>query len=386
MAWKLLLSARDPGAAAGIAILTRAARRDRRFEAVVVAAPPADGALRAANLPVEVIDAPVVSGPSDPAVRDLTGKASTLIDRIRPDAIIVGLSGGGGGLDEALLAEAGQTPTFALQDFWGDANMTLGRAADIYLVIDQDAAALTRARTGALARVVGSVKHSFQRDHDFARARARARDRLDLTPDQPLMGWFGQPARLIPGYRETLEDLLADLSRDGRPLSLTYRPHPKESPAERADTMALLARHGIQPLTAPATIEDSVAACDLVASVCSTSGVDALMAGRASPVPLSTAVFALFRAETAAWFRASTGLDEMPLARAGAAVGLDTTENLAETLHREARLSARAARWQVLQAAIPDPAGAAERALDAIDATLAEMHRSPRPIEGNSVA
>jgi hypothetical protein len=154
---RVLLSARDPGGAASIKALLPALRADPRAEVTVAASGAAFDILTtagAAPLRFALADG-TTHVPTGGQVEALLEAARRLLSRLEPDVIVVGVSSLGVGLDEALLACAGGVPTFALQDYPGDANAIGGKFAGLYFVRDDAAARLTRAsrRGGAAGRL-----------------------------------------------------------------------------------------------------------------------------------------------------------------------------------------------------------------------------------------
>ena len=88
---------------------------------------------------------------------ELLATAAAIVRERKPDVILASASSFGSGIDEALLASR-DTKTFCIQDFWGDVNLSLGVPADTYLVMDDDAARISRERWGVRTVVVGAPK------------------------------------------------------------------------------------------------------------------------------------------------------------------------------------------------------------------------------------
>src|SRR5205814_87240 len=111
-----------------------------------------------------------------------------------PDAIMVGLSGPDKGQDEALVAQAGTLPTYAVQDFWGDVNPGFGVLPGTYFVLDEVAAQLTRRRVSTSRIVVtGSARHAAMARYDPASLRERFRSPIRPAPTDSIAVFFGQP-------------------------------------------------------------------------------------------------------------------------------------------------------------------------------------------------
>jgi hypothetical protein len=228
---RVLLSARDPGGAAQVRAVAPALRADPRAAVSVAASGPAFDILEAAGQTPERFVLPDgsvhLAAGDDPA--PLLGMAQALLDRADPDALVVGISSLGVGVDEALLARAGGRPTFALQDYPGDANAIAGAYAGRYFVRDEAAARLTRARFGAEAVAVGSLRHQAYARLDVPALRASTRAQVGAG-DHPVVGFFGQPPD-IPGHEAAFahlaEALAAIWTLSGRPASVSMtRPMP----------------------------------------------------------------------------------------------------------------------------------------------------------------
>lgn len=307
---RVLLSARDPGAAAQIREAAPALRADGRLTVSVAASGAAFDILQTVGerparfaLPDGSIHVPPGG---DPAA--LLAAADALLRRLDPDALVVGISSLGVGIDEALLARAGGRPTFALQDYPGDANSIDGAFAGLYFVRDEAAGRLTRERFGVRTLPVGSLRHAAYARLDVPALRAEARARIGGRPDQAVIGFFGQPAD-IPGHEAAFEHLARALAgRHPRPLVL-LREHPK-SPARREAHRKTLARLGlpVHDASEEALAEPWLAACDLVTTCFSHCAMDYAYLSARSPEPLGAVLFLLTTPEVRAFMRDYTGL------------------------------------------------------------------------------
>ena len=156
--FRLLLSARDPAAAHGIAALHRMWSADTRFELQVVAQSPAWELLAGHGVAAIHVPGLRVTSPASSDVRALLSLADEVLRDFRPDALLTGLSGPHDcGIDEAL-QERCDSPRIVLQDFWGEQNRILGGHVELALVLDDLAAELTRAKHGTHSLVVGSPR------------------------------------------------------------------------------------------------------------------------------------------------------------------------------------------------------------------------------------
>ena len=307
---RVLLSARDAGAAAQVAAVAPALRADPRLETTLVASPPAFDLLGAAG------EAPIrfalpdgsVHVPVGRAAAPLLGAAQQLLTGLDPDVVVTGISSLGVGVDEALLARAGGRPTFALQDFPGDANSIDGALAETYFVRDEAAARLTRERWGVEAMPVGSLRHAPYAALDVPALRASVRRRLGAPRGRSVVGFFGQPAE-IPGQKAAFGDLVRALAaRPAKPLCV-LREHPKSLTLREAHLEALRSA-GVEVFDAseePAA-EPWLVACDLVTTCFSHCSMDYAFLSCQSPEPLGAVLFLMTTPESRAFFSEYAGL------------------------------------------------------------------------------
>ena len=116
---RLLVSARDPGAAQVLLPVLARAAADRRLELCVVAQEPAAGILRRAGFEVGDVRCPALVSSSSPNASNLLDEADEILRRTAPHALLAGLSGPGIGIDEALLVRAKSIATYTIQDYPG---------------------------------------------------------------------------------------------------------------------------------------------------------------------------------------------------------------------------------------------------------------------------
>ena len=302
---RLLLSARDPGGAAQVRAVLPALRASHRFTLRVVASEPALDILDAAG------EAPVAfalpNGAShiatDGDAAPLLAAAARLVRELEPDALLVGVSSLGLGLDEALLASAGDRPTFALQDYPGDANAIGGAYAGLYFVRDEAAARLTQARFGAPARPVGSLRHAAYTTLDVPALRAATRERLGARDGRPVVGFFAQPAA-IPGQGVAFAHLVAAVTEVAPGALVVLREHPKSLEQARSHVAALQAA-GLEVHDASLAdhAEPWLAACDVVATCFSHTSMDYAFLSAQCEQPLGTVLFLLSAPATREFMR-----------------------------------------------------------------------------------
>jgi hypothetical protein len=302
---RLLLSARDPAGAAQLRAVLPALRASRRFTVRVVASEPALDMLDAAGESPTAFSLPGgashVAAEADAA--PLLAAAARLVRELEPDALLVGVSSLGFGLDEALLAAARDRPTFALQDYPGDASAIGGAYASLYFVRDDAAARLTRARFGAPARPVGSLRHATYATLDVPALRAATRERLAVRDGRAVVGFFAQPA-VIPGQRAAFEHLVAALAEVAPDALVVLREHPK-SPEEARTRLAVLRAAGLEAYDASLAddVEPWLAACDVVTTCFSHTSIDYAFLSAQCLRPLGAVVFLLSAPATRSFMR-----------------------------------------------------------------------------------
>lgn len=346
---RVLLSARDPAGAAMAQAALPALRAAGDLEVTLAASGPALDTLTAAGeQPLRFVlpdGSAHVPAAADPGA--LLEDAAALLARVDPDVLVVTISSLGVGLDEALLARPGGRPTFALQDYPGDASAIQGAHAGTYFVRDEAAARLTRQRWAVAAIPVGSLRHAPYATLDVPRLRAETRSRIGAAPGQAVLGFFAQPPD-VPGHEAAFADLLEALARlPVKPLVL-LREHPKH-PRAAAGRAAALRASGlpVHDATADGAAERWLAACDVVTTCFSHCSMDYAFLDAWSPEPLGSVLFLLTREETQRFM-----VDHAGLARPdGVEIGLgrvaERSQDLPALLERafgpDARLAFHAA-------------------------------------------
>lgn len=371
---RLLITARDVAAALHLVQVARAAARDPRFELHVAVQEPAAEHFAAAGIAATTIALPPAKAADSVEADALRAAARRLLGEVRPDAIIVGLSTPfDAGLDEAVLAEA-NVPTALYQDFWGEQNLILGRAADTILALDAEAAARNLARFNTPSTIVGSAKHSAFAELDIPAARVRVRQSMGLDAQDRVIGFFGQALHALPGYKRTVEAFLAATGAMAPSVKLMLRPHPRENAAQRLETERLFAAaaRSVRPLAA-GPVEDALAACDVVVSLFSTCTFDTAYLNRFSPQPVAVPVSLLFDAEIAAYCRQHGNYLEFQHHTLGLVKPVYEETELASMLESAIQPETSRDVWQRAHRHLPDPADAPRRVLDAVASRRASL-------------
>ena len=359
----LLVCARDAGAAGHLSAVIQRALEAPDIIVMPHAGPAAVDAMQSATrLPAIEFPGLGVRSPRAVDAAALFDMARRIVEKVEPDAVLVGLSGPDAGLDEALLRVCRDVPTLAFQDFWGDVNLTLGEPADVYLVMDEEAARLSREMHGVEAAVVGGPKYARYSELDLPGEGAGAGAR-----PHPVIGFCGQPLGDGAGYRRTLAHLGRAVAEHVPSARVVYGPHPREAADLQGEAMqTLLDRHERCRLDADGPVEDFLLRCDVLCSAFSTCSTDLLYLNRFSTSPLAVPLHLLVDQEVRDRFRAWTGLEHHPLAALGLERTVENAADLGGALRQALSAEVRAATWRDARATLPDPILAADTVLEVI--------------------
>lgn len=381
---RLLVTARDPAAAYHLTEVVRCASGDPRFEVRAAAQEPAWGLLRRGGVEVQPLPDVKTRDPFSPSGIRLRALARTLLEEFEPDAVLCGLSTPfDGGIDEAVLAEA-RVPTFLLQDFWGEQNDLFGRRAELFLVLDEMAAELSWRRHGAPSAIVGSPRHATYRSIDGPARRRDVRRALSLRPDVPVIGLFGQALHKLPGYRRTVEAWAAAMAAFPSPVVAAYRPHPRESEADRRHTLELLRGAELGPICVlDLGVEDALLCCDVVCSAFSNCTYDAAYLNYFASQPLIVPLCLFFDPEVVEYFQQIVRLAEWPYLKSDLALPIHEAGHLRDALVEAVGRDARHRFWQAARQNLISPVGSPQRVLDVVDQAL---HVPLGPVQGPSLS
>jgi len=322
---RVLVSARDTGAARQSRALVDAcldAGWNLRFR--VLAQAPAAAVFEGCGAPTRRV------GPGTA----LPSLVSSTFDQFAPDFALVGLSGFGEGIDEAVLAYARRqgVPTGAIQDYWGYLGpVGATRHPDVFFVLDERARELTVDRTRGMARIVvtGSPKHERYRPRVAAwTRRAPGAERV------PRVVFFLQPAE-VPGLVDNVALFLAALTRVTTPLTAALRRHPSDPVA--AYLPALLAETTIAPAIVEADdgeVETEIGGADLVASCFSSVGLDHNYMQFYADRALGSVVYVTAGAAIKSFMRDTIGAERVPGAEVGMGSTFETVDDLAGWMER----------------------------------------------------
>ena len=247
--------------------------------------------------------------------------ARILISEFQPDAILVGLSGDGCGIDEALVACADDTKTYALQDFWGDVNIGFGKLPGTFFVLDEYAREQTIKKIPDANVVVSGSTRSPKCDHFFSRKKYT--DTLDWcgeAAEQNLAVFYGQNLWHLPGYRQTIAAVSEGLRKYNRPHNLYYRPHPTENLHFSQTNVRDLNFDGVDiAIEEPKPLYVSLASAGISFTCFSSCSRDLALLSAYSSEPLGCIVHTLFSADVFDHYYKATGLGEIPMVKQGMA-------------------------------------------------------------------
>lgn len=365
MPTRLLITARDVAAALHLVQVARAARQDPRFSITIAAQDPAARHFAAAGFEFEQVPAAAAKVPGDASAGVIRAAARSLLERVRPDAVLVGLSTPfDAGLDEAVLAET-TVPSSLLQDFWGEQNLIFGQGADQILGIDQQAAQRNAERYHVPTVVVGSPRHAAYADLDIAAIRSRTRAAMGASDRTRVVGFFGQALHSLPGYRRTIEQFLAAAA--GMDAAFLLRPHPREGDDQRRQTEALFAKSGLAlTLDRSPDVESALAACDVVVSLFSTCTFDASYLNRFAAAPVAVPMSLLFDQEIADYCRQHGNYMDFSHHTLGLVRPVYDARDLPQALRDAVTPQAARDSWSRANRYLPDPSQAPGRVLDAV--------------------
>lgn len=368
MRLRLLLSARDPGAAQLVAQLVPVLAYTPGVELKLLAQGAAIAAFRTAGLAHDAIDLAALAVADDPLRPTLLARAQQVLDAWRPDAVVVGLSGPGIGIDEALTLQCADRPVIALQDYEGWVVNGFGRRAPDYLVADDAAAQLTRRHPGIRTHTIGALKYARYAHLDVLSLRETGRRLLGDAPlPRQVVTFYGQPAWGFEGYRETVSAFTAQAGASGAAVQWLYRAHPKETADERRGLVDLFGAAGllIAPCPAP-DIDTSLAMTDGAVTVFSSAAIDHVYLQRVAPAPMGVAWFLLIHPAIRSRLRHDNGSEEPAVAQQGLALCTRHASEIGPTLAALADGRLRQQQAERIAQALPDPASAAASARDII--------------------
>ena len=348
----ILISARDAGAAKSILPILKHGftRPDYAYE--VIAQGPAVEIFSKAGVSYREFSSGTTSARMSSRAVEMRQAARDVLRELQPDALITGQSAPDIGVDEALIAESSTPWTFTVQDVDGLVIPGFGTLAPYFFVTSSAAAALTRQRADIQPIVVGSLRHANYGDLNPWALREHGR-RL-IRGSGKVIGFYGQPAWHLPGYRRTLERFADALGALTMPTTLVYRPHPKESESDRQRTHSILSDRGVPVQADPApSVEMSLSAVDLVVVCYSSCGIDQVHLQRRAERPLNVSLFLMFDENIRANYVVECGIEAPAEIGQGLARGLTTdlvsTNQLTDAVNEALSAAASEDAWHAAQ-------------------------------------
>lgn len=367
MTIRLLITARDVAAALHLIQIALAARLDERFAVAIAAQQPAAQHFLDAGFAVRVIPPLSTRDMQSAQTLQLRHAAQELLDEIKPDIVLVGLSTPfDAGIDEAVLAQS-TVPTVLFQDFWGEQNLLLGKGADLILAVDDEAVLLNQRRYGCDSLRVGSARHSAYRTLDMTGSRQRSRALLGMDAYTPLIGFFGQALHHLEGYQRTVAHFVQTVARLPEPVRVLVRAHPRENAAQRQTTQSLFIDSGLSLVPElQGSVEDALMACDVSCSLFSSCTYDAAYLNRFSVEPVTVPVSMLFDPQIMSYCEQHVNFDTFPYHRIGAVFAVHHHEHLARVLQDALKPATGQQVWRNAHEHLADPAAAPQLALNAV--------------------
>jgi len=227
---RVLLVCRDAGAAQqllAVAAAQDASPTSRAVELRALVDGPARQAFHCCGIPVDTIDR-LSAGATHRAFEE---SLDAYLRHVVPQAVLTGVSAPGPSLEEAVTHAARRVgiPVIAFQDYWGCGHDDPHAIPDMWLVLDDEAARLTRAQyPHARIEVVGSPRHDALVLRDLPGLQPHWAPRR--MPGGPALVMFaGQPLWHLPAYETTLRDTARVLATRGQSVTVRYAPHPAET-------------------------------------------------------------------------------------------------------------------------------------------------------------
>lgn len=364
---KALFSARDANAAEQLIAILSTNSDLECLDVTVVADGPARDRLRSAGIPAHRGPGLSVCGQEDADA--LLGAARALYRSIKPRIVVTGLSGPDAGVDEALI-HVSEVPSVAVQDYWGDVNLALGRPADTYLVTDRFAKGITEAKVDVKAVITGQPKYSQFLTRSVAERIDHVRRTLKIRSERSLMVFAGQPLWHEPAYARVVsavaKSFAAMTHRAACDPHFLYRPHPRESFENIRNAELEFEALGLSFDTADQLdIVDIAAAANVLITCFSQTAFDKVMINRISETPAGVALYVM-PPPIMSLYRRLTGLESLPGLDLGLVPGVRVLDEIDDALADASRPTTAQTYWQAAQDTLSDPAFAAHRALMAI--------------------
>ncbi|MDI9817762.1 MULTISPECIES: hypothetical protein [unclassified Legionella] len=375
---KLLVTARDVGATVNIIEIVKEALLDKEIELYIYAQNPAPEYFYNAgiNMVNEIKFLPVTDSKQKEA-NDLLSFSKHLIDELKPDAVLSGLSSPrDAGIDEAIIAVcSNKIKTFVMQDFWGEVNTFFGKLADYYLCLDTEAARLTKENYNTGTVIIGSPRHAPYSDLSLPLLKEQLRNKIKVTAEQKIVGLFGQSLHFLPGYYDTIKDMLSSIRKNASDTIILYRKHPRETKEEAKKIIDLIMNAGLDlRILDENRVEYSLLICDLVCSIFSNCIYDSCYLNYFSDSPLIVPALLSYNSDIIEYAKKFNVYNSSPYQKQKLAFICESKNSMDQNLNYLLSSKCREEYWHRIKLALENPCHSAKKAVSAIkEITLKDM-------------
>jgi hypothetical protein len=362
---KILITTRDVGAAINIIEIIKCASLQSDWDIQIYIQQPASRYFTSNNIQYNLVPNYIARIKTDESANFLLDYAQNLINKIRPDIILCGLSTpGDAGIDEALIKVAKNLiPTVVMQDFWGEVNDFFGVCADYYFCLDNEAKLLTEKRYKTEGIVIGSPRHSWYNALDLLLLRSQLRKEANIPSTEMVIGLFGQSLDRMVGYQETIDEFLQTIYEVQPNSTIIYRQHPRENEEQAQKTIKLLEKSRLKFLKHNhSKVEYSLILCDVVSSILSNCLYDASYLNFFADVPFITPVALCYKPDIVAHLKSYNMIESSPYKVKNIALMFDSNKPDRQMINYLLSAELKNEMWQASKL-LENPEHAAERAV-----------------------
>lgn len=294
---KVLLSARDPGAASHLIVLAKHLAQITDISVHFAAMEPAYTLAVSAGIK---------------AIKVHCGEPNTqaqdLIKKLKPDFILVGLSDPDTGIDEALYQQAENIPCYTYQDFWGAINPQQSILGHKFLVLDKTARDISLSLGASEAHIVGSLAHQGLSAIRSMQKRTQFRKRIKVS--NKTIGLCMQPLWHLRWYRESIKDLLLSVKNE----KLLLRFHPKLSKQTQLNIRHFFNQYCANNWSIDSgSLEAFIVGVDVLLSSFSNCNYDLINHNLSFHKGINSNAMLFQNSDMRTWFQHTTQLDQHPL-------------------------------------------------------------------------
>lgn len=250
--------------------------------------------------------------------KEMVSKASEVIEKFQPDAIMVGMSEMGSGLDEALLLASQNIRTYSFQDFWGDTHKVKNLKRHTYFVLDQESLELTK-KLDKKSRVLisGSPKHFQYKNLNFDAINKKFKSQTNISQNQKVSIFIGQPLWHLNGYAETICEMACLFFQSYPGGIFFYRAHSRES-AKNLKFLNGFNYNGkkVSILNPLIKIEEALLGANYLFSIFSNAAQDYIYLRHFGNMN-NMFTYCFYKDDIREYYRKSTNLNYLPLAKSG---------------------------------------------------------------------